>query len=191
MALAQKHYVRPAERPFSAEERAKTTILFGNLTPKHEAFIQAVFRGCGYNCEALPTPTRATHETGKEYCNNGLCNPNYFTAGNLIEYLRRLERTGMGRSGIVDRYVYFSAGGCGPCRFGMYESEYREALAHAGFQGFRVLTFQSNRVIKEGSWEPGLKYTLNFGMGMLNALILGDLLFEMAYQIRPYEVHRG
>ena len=28
-------------------------------------------------------------------------------------------------------------------------------------------------------------------MGMLNALYLGDVLFELGYQIRPYEVHPG
>jgi len=28
-------------------------------------------------------------------------------------------------------------------------------------------------------------------MGMLNALNLGDVMNDLAYQIRPYEVHRG
>jgi predicted nucleotide-binding protein (sugar kinase/HSP70/actin superfamily) len=191
LVSAPDHYRRQAERPFTAGERARTTILFGNLTEKHEAFIRAVFRGSGYLCESLPTPTKSAFQLGKEYCNNGLCNPNYFTAGNLIEYLRRLEQQGLSREEIVDRYVYFTAGGCGPCRFGMYESEYRQALADAGFPGFRVLTFQSNKVIREGSQEPGLKYTMDFGLGMFNALNLGDVLYEIAHQIRPYEIHPG
>lgn len=187
----RRHYRRPAERPFLAEERGRTTILFGNLTPKHDALIEAVFRGCGYRCEALPLPTRSCYDTGKEFCNNGLCNPNYYTAGNLIEYLRRLKRGGWTTEEIVDGFLYFSIGGCGPCRFGMYESEYKLALENAGFPGFRVLTFQSNRVIREGSSQPGLQYTVNFGLGMLNALNFGDILFEMAYRIRPYEVEPG
>jgi predicted nucleotide-binding protein (sugar kinase/HSP70/actin superfamily) len=188
---APAHYRRLPERPFTAEERDRTTILFGNLTPKHEAFIQAVFQGCGYRCESLPTPSKSAFQVGKEYCNNGLCNPNYFTAGNLIEYLRGIERQGLSREEIVDRYVYFTAGGCGPCRFGTYESEYRQALHHAGFPGFRILTFQSTRVFREGSREPGLRYTMDFGLGMLNALVLGDVLYDLAYQIRPYEVRAG
>jgi predicted nucleotide-binding protein (sugar kinase/HSP70/actin superfamily) len=187
----KQHYRCPSERPFTAEQRGSTTILFGSLTPKHEALIQAVFRGSGYLCEHLPTPTKAAHETGKEFCNNGLCNPNYFTSGNLIEYLRRLSGAGLSPEEIAERYLYFSIGGCGPCRFGMYESEYRLALENAGFSGFRVLTFLSNKVIREGSHQPGLKYTVNFGLGMLNALNLGDLVFEMTYQIRPYEVNAG
>jgi len=29
---------------------------------------------------------------------------------------------------ILDNFVFFTAGSCGPCRFGMYEAEYRFAL---------------------------------------------------------------
>jgi len=46
-----RHFQRPVERPFTAEERGKVTILFGGLTWKHEKVIQAVFEGCGYHCE--------------------------------------------------------------------------------------------------------------------------------------------
>jgi predicted nucleotide-binding protein (sugar kinase/HSP70/actin superfamily) len=189
--LSTRHYRKPAERPFTAAERDSITILFGNLTPKHEEFIRAVFERSGYKCVNLPLPTLRAHETGKEFCNNGLCNPNYFTAGNLIEYLRARERDGMSREEIVERYVYYTAGGCGPCRFGMYESEYRQALDDAGFHGFRILTFNSNKVIFQGSEEPGLKYTLDFGLGMFNALNVGDLLFDMAHAVRAYEVNPG
>jgi len=31
-----RHFTRPVERPFGAEERGKVTILFGGLTWKHE-----------------------------------------------------------------------------------------------------------------------------------------------------------
>lgn len=190
-AAASGYYKKLVEAPFHEEDRKRTTILFGTLTPKHEAFIRAVFRGAGYACENLPVPTRRAHDTGKEFCNNGLCNPNYFTAGALIEYLRERVRAGMTPEEAVRRYVYFTAGGCGPCRFGMYEGEYRQALDNAGFAGFRVITFQSARAIQEGSQQPGLQFTVNFGVGMFNALNLGDALFDLAYQIRPYEVHAG
>ena len=57
----------------------------------------------------------------------------------------------------------------------MYEAEYRFALQNAGFDGFRVLLFQQNDGIKAASGEPGLKFTVDFGIGMLNALNLGDV----------------
>jgi len=186
-----RHFARPKERPFTAEERNKVTILFGGLTWKHEALIKAVFEGNNYRCEMVPTPNVAAFQLGKEYGNNGQCNPTYFTVGNLVQYLQGLEAKGIPRQQILDNYVFFTAGSCGPCRFGMYEAEYRFALQNAGFDGFRVLLFQQNDGIKAASGEPGLKFTVDFGIGMLNALNLGDVMNDLIYQIRPYEVKHG
>ena len=45
--------------------------------------------------------------------------------------------------------------------------------------------------VKAASGEAGLKFTVDFGMGMFNALNLGDIMNEMIYRIRPYEVEKG
>ena len=187
----EDHYRRLEEKPFTKEQRATTTIVFGGLPENHEALIKAVFQGAGYLFENLPTPTNASFQVGKEYCNSGLCNPSYFTAGALIRFLQSLEKQGLTREQVIDKYVYFTAADCGPCRFGTYESEYRRALYDAGFGGFRVITFQNNNIIGKGASEPGLKFNADMGFGILNALILGDLLYEASYQIRPYEVNEG
>jgi predicted nucleotide-binding protein (sugar kinase/HSP70/actin superfamily) len=186
-----REFKKPVERTFTGPERDYVTILFGGLTWKHEEMIKAVFHGSGYRCENIPTPVVADFQAGKEYGNNGQCNPTYFTVGNLVRYLQSLEQQGMTRQQIIDNYVYFTAGSCGPCRFGMYEAEYRFALQNAGFNGFRVLLFQQTDGIKAASGEPGLKFSVDFGMGMLNALNLGDVLNELAYQVRPFEVNQG
>ncbi len=185
------HYRRPLERPLLESEREKTTILIGGLTRKHERFIQAVFQGAGYKCEILPTPDQSAFHVGKEFGNNGQCSPAYFTAGSLIQYLKNLEAGGLSRDEINDRYVFFTAGSCGPCRFGMYASEYRLSLQSAGFNGFRVIRFQQDHGVRQKSEEPGLKYTLDFGLGMLKALYFGDVLNDLTHAIRPYEVNPG
>ncbi|MGH9488817.1 MAG: hypothetical protein ACRD04_14680 [Terriglobales bacterium] len=188
---AARHFHRPVERPFTGEERNHVTILFGGLTWKHERLIQAAFQGNGYNCVVMPVPDVAAFQLGKEFGNNGQCNPTYFTVGNLVQFLQKLEAEGIPRQEIVDNYVFFTAGSCGPCRFGMYEAEYRYALKNAGFDGFRVLLFQQQDGIKAASGEPGLKFTVNFGLSMLNAMLLGDAINDLVYQIRPFEVHKG
>lgn len=185
------HFQRPAERAFTADEREHVTILFGGFTWKHEDLIRAVFQGCGYSCEKLPVPNVAAFQLGKEYGNNGQCNPTYFTVGNLVQYLQFLESQGIPRQQILDNYVFFTAGSCGPCRFGMYEAEYRFALKNAGFDGFRVLLFKDSDGINAASGEPGLKFTIDFGFGMLNAMHVGDIMNDMIYQIRPFEVNKG
>lgn len=187
----REHFHRPIERPFTAAERDRVTILFGGLTSKHEWLIKSAFQSAGYKVEVLPTPDVASFQLGKEYGNNGQCNPTYFTVGHLIEYLQHLESTGLSRQEIIDNYVFFTAGSCGPCRFGMYEAEYRLGVQNAGFDGFRVLLFQQTDGIKAASGEPGLKFTVDFGMGAFNALNLGDILNDMTYQIRPFEVQAG
>ena len=188
---APDHFKKPVERAFTAEERNRVTILFGGFTWKHEDLIRAVFQGCGYRCEKLPVPRVSAFQIGKEYGNNGQCNPTYFTVGNLVEYLQFLEKSGIPRQQILDNYVFFTAGSCGPCRFGMYEAEYRFALKNAGFDGFRVLLFKDSDGIKAASGEPGLKFTIDFGFGALNAMHLGDVFNDLIYQIRPYEVNQG
>ncbi len=186
-----RHFRRPAERPFTAQERDHVTILFGGLTWKHERFIQAAFQACGYHFQPLPKSTLASYHLGRSFGNPGQCNPTYFTVGNLIQYLRALRSQGLSKQEIIDKYVFFTAGSCGPCRFGMYESEYRMALENAGFGGFRVLLFSQSDGIKAQSGEPGLKFSVDLGMGAMNALNLGDVSNDIAYQLRPYEVVPG
>ncbi|HVN03601.1 MAG TPA: hypothetical protein VMT86_04230, partial [Bryobacteraceae bacterium] len=184
-------FKRPVERPFTKEQRGHTTLLFGGLTWKHEKLVHGALEGLGYIAEAVPTPNVRAFQTGKEYGNNGQCNPTYFTVGNLVQYLQSLEEQGLTKQEIIERYVFFTAGACGPCRFGMYEAEYRLALRNAGFDGFRVLLFQQSGGLSQSDAEAGLEMNLDFFLGILNALNCGDVLNEVAYALRPYEVNPG
>ncbi len=185
------HFKRPQERPFTRDQRAHTTLLFGGLTWKHEKLVQGALEGLGYRAEPVPTPNVRAFQTGKEYGNNGQCNPTYFTVGNLVQYLQGLEEQGLSREEIIDRYVFLTAGACGPCRFGMYEAEYRLALRNSGFDGFRVLLFQQGGGLSQSNAEAGLEMNLDFFLGILNALNCGDVMNEVAYAIRPYEAEPG
>jgi predicted nucleotide-binding protein (sugar kinase/HSP70/actin superfamily) len=185
------HFKRPAERSFTKQERAFTTLLFGGLTWKHEKLVHGALEGLGYKAKPVPTPNVRAFQLGKEYGNNGQCNPTYFTVGNLVQYLQTLEEEGMSKQDIIDRHVFFTAGACGPCRFGMYEAEYRLALRNAGFDGFRVLLFQQSGGLSQSDAEAGLEMNLDFFLGILNALNCGDVMNEVAYAIRPYEVEAG
>jgi predicted nucleotide-binding protein (sugar kinase/HSP70/actin superfamily) len=185
------HYHRPMERPFLAEERDKVTILFGGFTWKHERLIEAILRASGYRCQRLPTPDLEAFTFGREYGNNGQCNPTYFTVGNLIKFLRSMEDKGSSRAEIIEKYVFFSAGSCGPCRFGMYESEYRLALQNAGYEQFRIILYQADQAFKAAADNPGLKFTLDFNLDALNMLNLGDVINDLSYRIRPFEAVPG
>lgn len=185
------HFHKPIERPFTADQRHRTTLLFGGLTWKHEKLVHGALEGLGYRCEVVPTPNVKAFQLGKEYGNNGQCNPTYFTVGNLVQYLQKLEEGGQKRQDLINNYVFLTAGACGPCRFGMYESEYRLALRNAGYDGFRVLLFQQSGGLNQAEAEAGLDMNLDFFLSILNGLNMGDVLNELAHQVRAFELNPG
>ncbi|HEX6790737.1 MAG TPA: activator of (R)-2-hydroxyglutaryl-CoA dehydratase [Candidatus Krumholzibacteria bacterium] len=186
-----QHFKRPVERPFTRDQRPYTTVLFGGLTWSHERLIKGAWEGLGYKCDVVPTPDVKAFQLGKEYGNNGQCNPTYFTVGNLVQYLQGLEKQGVSRSQIANDYVFITAGACGPCRFGMYEAEYRLALRNSGFDDFRVILFQQSKGLSQEDLNAGLEMNLDFFLAMLNSMNMGDMLNEIGYLVRPYETEAG
>jgi len=73
----------------------------------------------------------------------------------------------------------------------MYEAEYRLALRNSGFDGFRVMLFQQSGGLSQEDMEAGLEMNLDFFLGMINSMNMGDMLNELGYMIRPYEVEAG
>jgi predicted nucleotide-binding protein (sugar kinase/HSP70/actin superfamily) len=178
---------------FTRKEKDKITLLVGGLTIAHDFFVEAGIRGNGYNVQMLECPTNEGLQVGKEFGNRGQCNPTYFTVGTLVKYLITLrDKHGMSAEEIIQKYCFFTAGACGPCRFGMYVTEYRKALRDAGFDGFRVILFQQTGGVKQATGEEsGLDLSPKFFWGIVKALVAGDVLNAMGYRLRPYEVVAG
>ncbi|MBP9112681.1 MAG: 2-hydroxyglutaryl-CoA dehydratase [Polyangiaceae bacterium] len=182
-----------ANLTFTKAERDKITILVGGLTMAHDYFVEAGLRGVGYNVQAIDAPDQEALQFGKEFGNRGQCNPTYFTVGNLVKILSNLrDKHGMTSQEIVKNYVFLTAGACGPCRFGMYVTEYRKALRDAGFDGFRVVLFQQTGGLKQATGEEsGLELNPKFFWGIVQALLAGDVINAIGYRLRPYEVIKG
>lgn len=184
---------KTANLTFTKAEKSRVTLLIGGLTIAHDVLVQAALTGLGYNVIALDCPDYDALRVGKEFGNRAQCNPTYFTVGNLVKFLIHLrDERGMKTADIINDYVFLTAGACGPCRFGMYVTEYRKALRDAGFEGFRVTLFQQQGGLDQASGEDnGLELTPRFFVGLLQALLAGDVLNALAYRLRPYEVEPG
>ena len=192
MGLEKKeveHFEKPFERAWPMSEKETTTILYGGLTLAHEELVAEAMKGLGYRVQPIPCPDNDALTIGKEYGNRGQCNPTYYTVGNLVKYLREL-RDG-GEENVEDRYVYVTAGACGPCRFGMYEAEYRKALRDSGFGKFRVLLFQQGGGFNQSGEDAALELNAKFAVTLLKSIMVGDMVNELGYKIRPYEVNKG
>jgi len=160
------------------------TILFGGLTPIHEKLIKGAVESLGYRVQYLPPPDNVSLAVGREYCNRGMCNPTYYTVGNLLKFLLKESEKGID---VEKTYLFATVGACGPCRFGMYETEYREALKKAGFGKFEVAILNQTEFSHKGSipLTPSLVYRL------VKAVWIADVMRELGYRLRPYERVKG
>lgn len=186
----REHYKAYRPRAFPREERDRVTILFGGVTWKHERLIGAAMRNLGYRVEALPNPTKQDFETGKELVDAGACCPTYFTAGCLVNALRA-KIAAEERDAVAERYVFVTAGGCGACRFGQYHVSYALALENIGLSDLRMVRFDQGKISTKSSGGQGLDIDVEFTLAVLWAFLCGDLLGDMEYMARPYEVREG
>jgi len=172
----------------------ETILLSGGLTILQDQLIQAALQSLGENYISIPNPDFESFQKGKAYGNRGQCNPTYFTVGNLIKYLQNLrDEKGLSSEEIVRKYVYITAGGCGPCRFGMYITEYKKALRDAGFDGLRITSFDHDKGIFQGDEiDDGiLNFTPTFFITLTKSVIIGDIMNLLGYKMRPYEIEAG
>jgi predicted nucleotide-binding protein (sugar kinase/HSP70/actin superfamily) len=182
-----------ANAQFTAAERPRITLLIAGLTLAHDYLIEGALKGLGYNVLTLECPTNDALRFGKEFGNRGQCNPTYFTVGNLVKFLCYMrDEKGMSSEEVVKSYVFVTAGACGPCRFGMYVTEYRKALRDAGFDGFRVILFQQTGGFSQATGDDvGLKMDMPFFTSLTKAVLAGDVINAVGYRLRPYEVEPG
>src|SRR5437879_9281150 len=182
------HYRSYAPRPFSRAERDCVTILFGGLHWRIERILQAVLEGSGYRAQILPVATKADLLTGRETADIGQCCPTSFTTGNLVNFLKR-ESKEIGVEEVNKKYVYLTAGSCGACRFGQYHASYELALRKPGLERFRMLLMAQDNL--DQNMGDGLDLNLPMTLGWLWGIVCTDLVQDLEYQVRPYEVLPG
>jgi len=177
-------------RPFRREERENTTILFGGLHWRAEQLIQSVFENLGYKAQVLPVATKEDLLAGRELADIGQCCPTSFTTGNLANFLRSESRR-IGKEETMEMYVYLTAGACGACRFGQYHASYELALRSVGMESFRMFLMAQDQFDQGSATGGGLEISLPLTMGAVWAILCTDVLQDLEYQTRPYEVIPG
>src|SRR5262249_19658448 len=185
-----EHYRAYKPRAFTRADREETTILFGGLHWRAERLIQGALANLGYRTRVLPTATRDDLLTGREVADIGQCCPTSFTTGNLANFLRAEARAGSSAD-VARKYAYVTAGACGACRFGQYHQSYELALRNVGMESFRMFLLAQNGLDQGAAEGGGLELNLPFTLGAIWALIVGDVIQDLEYQVRPYEVKAG
>ncbi len=176
---------------FTMEERSHVTVLSTGLPENTIKLLRSALKPVGIKFRPLETPGNKALAFGKEYGNRGQCNPTYFTVGSLIQqlvYLRDEKKISV--EDIKKNYVFMTAGGCGPCRMGMYATEYRKALRDSGFDGFRVILLtRSGEVSSDQS--TGLDMGKRELFRIFTSIIFADVINVMHKRLRTYEKVEG
>jgi len=188
--VTTEHYRAYTPKPFTRAERDTTTILFGGLHWRIEKMLQAVLEQSGYKAQILPVATKEDLLTGREVADIGQCCPTSFTTGNLVNFLR-----GESKKSSVEadskKFVYLTAGSCGACRFGQYHQSYELALRNTGLDAFRMFLMAQDNLNQKDVFGDGLDFDLSMTLGCLWAIFCTDLIQDLEYQVRPYEVVPG
>ena len=177
-------------RPFTRAERDQVTILFGGLHWRAERVIQGSMENLGYRAQVLPTATKEDLLAGRELADIGQCCPTSFTTGNLANFLRT-EAQRIGAAEVAKKYIYVTAGSCGACRFGQYHQSYELALRNAGLDSFRLFLLDQGNLDQGAQEGGGLELNMPFTLGAVWAIVLTDVVQDMEYLTRPYEVKPG
>ena len=187
---ASPHYRAYAPRPFTRAERESVTILFGGLHWRVERILQAVLESGGNKAEILPVATRDDLLTGREVADIGQCCPTSFTTGNLVNFLKTKSKE-IGAEEVSKKFVYLTAGSCGACRFGQYHQSYELALRNSGLDAFRMFLLAQDELDQKAAMGDGFDMNLPVTLGCLWAIFCTDLVQDLEYQVRPFEVGPG
>lgn len=185
-----EHFTTYKPLPFTREERADVTILFGGLHWRTERLIQSAMERLGYKSRILPPATKADLLTGRAVADIGQCCPTSFTTGNLANFLRD-EAEKSSPEEVARNFVYLTAGSCGACRFGQYHQSYELALRNIGMESFRMFLLAQEGLDQGAVNGGGLELNLPFTLGAIWSVIAGDVIQDLEYQTRPYEVVPG
>ena len=183
-------YTAYASRPFAKAERQNVTLLFGGLHWRAERLLEGMLENLGYRAKSLPPATREDLLRGRELADIGQCCPTTFITGNLVNFLLK-ERDRIGPEAVARDYAYITAGSCGACRFGQYHQSYELALRNIGLENFRLFLMAQDSLDQSAAPGDGLELNLSFTLGTAWAMLCTDVLQDLEYQIRPYELVPG
>ncbi len=184
------HYRAYTPRPFTRAERDSVTVLFGGLHWRVERILQAVLESAGHKAQVLPVATKDDLLTGREVADIGQCCPTSFTTGNLVNFLKK-EAKATSAADVNQKFIYLTAGSCGACRFGQYHQSYELALRNSGLDAFRMFLLAQDQLDQKAEMGDGLDLNLPVTLGCLWAIFCTDLVQDLEYQVRPFEVVPG
>ncbi|SBW05273.1 conserved hypothetical protein [uncultured Eubacteriales bacterium] len=178
--MAELVYDKTGRLLFTKEMKEEYTLLVPQMLPDHFAMLVRIMQNEGYKVEMLGNTGKSVVDAGQKYVHNDACFPAILVIGQLIDAVK---------SGKYDPHkvalVITQTGG--GCRASNYIHMLRKALEKADLSYVPVISINLSGLEK----NPGFKLSIGFLRKAVFAVMYGDLLMNIANQVRPYEVTTG
>ncbi len=178
--MAKLEYDKDGRLLFTKEMREEYTILMPQMLPVHFGMFQKLLVLEGYKVDMLNTNHRGIVDEGLKYVHNDTCYPALLVIGQLIDAIKN----GGYDPHKVALFITQTGGGC---RASNYIHLLRKALEKAGLAFVPVISVNLSGLEK----NPGFSLTLPLIRKLIYGMIYGDLLVNVANQVRPYELTPG
>lgn len=178
--MAELVYDNTGRLLFTKEMKEEYTILMPQMLPVHFGMFQRLLQLEGYKVDMLTTNHRGIVEEGLKYVHNDTCYPALLVIGQLIDAIKH----GGYDPHKVALFITQTGGGC---RASNYIHLLRKALEKADLGYVPVISVNLSGLEK----NPGFSLTLPLMRKLVYAMMYGDLIINVANQVRPYEVEKG
>ncbi len=165
---------------FTEKMKEEYTLFAPQMAPYHFEFFEDILKVEGYNVKVLKKDNHNLIHEGMKYVHNDTCVPALFVIGQFIDAIKT--------EGYDDKKVALiitqTGGGC---RASNYIHLLRKALEKSGYPHIPVISLNVSKLEK----NPGFKLSLNVGIKLLYAILLGDLFMQLVNEVKPYEINKG
>ena len=165
---------------FTQEMKKTHTILIPNMLPLHFSMLAAALEYEGYHVEVLGNCGSQVAQLGLKYVHNDTCYPALLVIGQFLDALQS------GKYDLDHTALLITQTG-GGCRASNYIHLLRKALEKADMAYIPVVSVNLSGLEK----NPGFNLTLPFIRKAVYAMMYGDIIVNVANQVRPYEVNAG
>ena len=178
--MAKLVYDESGRLLFTKEMKEEYTLLMPQMLPVHFGMLKKLLECEGYKVDMLTTNHRGIVDEGLKYVHNDTCYPALLVIGQLIDAVKH----GGYDPHKVGLLITQTGGGC---RASNYIHLLRKALEKADMAYIPVVSVNLSGLEK----NPGFSLTLPFIRKAVYAMMYGDIIVNVANQVRPYEVTEG
>ena len=177
--MAKLEYDETGRLLFTQEMRKEYTILIPQMLPIHFGFFAKLLARSGYNVAILNNDGKAVVDSGLKYVHHDACYPALLVIGQMIDAIQN----GGYDPHKVALLITQTGGGC---RASNYIHMLRKALEKAGLDYIPVISLSFGL-----EKNPGFHWTVGLIRRLIYGMMYGDLIMNVANQVRPYEVNPG